>query len=222
MSHDRVRELILGHRNILAACAAMAWVLMGTPGWAQQGCAADRPCFTAAYQKCHSVIFEFNGVTGWDFYNVRHKTSNGEQQVENKSGTYTINNARPNSTYSISVQGCNSRALASSRCSAWVRESVTTVGSFGPDTCRQGYVWREASPADHVCVDPKVRSQAAADNAQARARRRPGGGASGPDTCIDGYVWREAFPGDHVCVTPNVRTQVQGQNQHASRGRLCY
>jgi hypothetical protein len=40
---------------------------------------------------------------------------------------------------------------------------------YGPDTCRQGYVWREASPGDHVCVKPETRDQARADNAAARS-----------------------------------------------------
>lgn len=42
---------------------------------------------------------------------------------------------------------------------------------YGPDTCRQGYVWREAVPNDHVCVTPQTRSQAAIDNSQASNRR---------------------------------------------------
>ena len=82
--------------------------------------------------------------------------------------------------------------------------------------CVQGYVWREAGPADHVCVDPSVRTQAQQDNAQATARRSQNGGPYGPDTCLQGYVWREAFPGDHVCVPPATRTQAADDNNHAS------
>jgi hypothetical protein len=29
---------------------------------------------------------------------------------------------------------------------------------YGPDTCIQGFVWREAGPGDVVCVTPAVRS----------------------------------------------------------------
>jgi hypothetical protein len=43
-------------------------------------------------------------------------------------------------------------------------------GDFGPDTCKQGYVWREASPADHVCVTPETRTQTALDNKSASER----------------------------------------------------
>lgn len=87
---------------------------------------------------------------------------------------------------------------------------------YGPDTCIQGYVWREARPSDHVCVTPASRSRARADNAAAASRVNPGGGAYGPNTCRQGYVWREAFPGDFVCVTPPVRTETRAENAAAN------
>ena len=90
--------------------------------------------------------------------------------------------------------------------------------AFGPDTCVQGFVWREATPSDHVCVAPAVREQTRGDNAQAAARRNPNGGPFGPDTCLQGFVWREAFSGDHVCVTPQTRAQA-AQDNSASRAR---
>jgi hypothetical protein len=43
-------------------------------------------------------------------------------------------------------------------------------GEYGPDTCLQGYVWREAYEGDHVCVPPQSRTQAANDNAAAASR----------------------------------------------------
>ena len=86
---------------------------------------------------------------------------------------------------------------------------------YGPFTCIQGYVWREAVPNDLVCVTPETRSQAAYDNSQASVRRSPVGGSYGPDTCIQGYVWREAVPGDRVCVTPETRSQVAYDNSQA-------
>jgi hypothetical protein len=86
------------------------------------------------------------------------------------------------------------------------------------DTCLTGYVWREASPADHVCVTPAVRAQTANDNAQA-ASRRTGSGPYGPDTCKEGFVWRDAYPHDHVCVTPATRTQATSDNS-AAQSRL--
>ncbi len=90
---------------------------------------------------------------------------------------------------------------------------------FGPDTCKQGFVWREAFANDHVCVLPSERDEAKRDNAEAGARRQPGGGGSGPDTCKAGFVWREARPSDHVCVIPSKRAQVADDNRRASERR---
>ena len=55
-------------------------------------------------------------------------------------------------------------ALAPSRASA-------TPGTFGPDLCAPGYVWREAVPGDHVCVTPATWQQVHDDNLTAGARR---------------------------------------------------
>jgi hypothetical protein len=42
---------------------------------------------------------------------------------------------------------------------------------YGPDTCKSGYVWREAFEGDSVCVTPDRRTQANADNAAGLLRR---------------------------------------------------
>lgn len=39
-------------------------------------------------------------------------------------------------------------------------------GASGPNTCRQGYVWREAFGGDVVRVTPYERQKAATQNAQ--------------------------------------------------------
>jgi len=93
--------------------------------------------------------------------------------------------------------------------------------SSGPGTCAQGFVWREATPADHVCVTPQVRQATHDDNTEAVARRSPTGGPFGPDTCRSGFVWREAFSGDHVCVTPQTRQQAAEDNHWASVRNAC-
>ncbi|MFG3495954.1 hypothetical protein [Streptomyces sp. NPDC047928] len=97
---------------------------------------------------------------------------------------------------------------------------VSLAGDYGPDTCREGYVWREARRGDHVCVEPRVRDQARTDNARAAARRSPGTNGNGPDACAVGYVWREAYPGDVVCVVPAVRTQARADNAQADDRRV--
>jgi serine/threonine protein kinase len=85
----------------------------------------------------------------------------------------------------------------------------------GPDTCLQGFVWREARPGDDVCVTPEVRDRTAQENTAAAARRDPNGGAYGPNTCVQGYVWREAYDGDQVCVTPDIRDEAHADNATA-------
>jgi hypothetical protein len=83
------------------------------------------------------------------------------------------------------------------------------------DKCKPPYVWREATPDDHVCVDTRTRQQTLQDNSFAASRRDPRGGSYGPDTCLVGYVWRDIFDGDHVCVTPETRTQAAQDNREA-------
>ena len=99
--------------------------------------------------------------------------------------------------------------------------SASLGQAYGPDTCIQGYVWRDAFPGDHVCVTPDRRDQAADDNRQAAARREPGGGAYGPNTCRQGFVWREARQGDVVCVTPRVRTLTAQDNAQSAARRVA-
>jgi hypothetical protein len=98
-----------------------------------------------------------------------------------------------------------------------------SIGDFGPDTCMEGFVWREACGAgDHVCVPLQTREQALQDNAAAPGRVQPGGGPFGPDTCRPGFVWREACgPADHVCVSPQVRSQAAADN-NVRGARLKY
>ncbi len=89
-------------------------------------CPADRPCFNESYQSGDKVIFRFDAIKGWDFYNVRYRVRGGEKQVENRSGSFTLKNVRPNSRYTIKVQGCNSHFLRRSTCSEWSEKSVDT------------------------------------------------------------------------------------------------
>lgn len=96
---------------------------------------------------------------------------------------------------------------------------------YGPNTCVQGLVWREARAGDAVCVRPGDRTRTLQENAAAADRRDPNG-PYGPQSCKQGSVWREAFDGDTVCVTPDTRREnldwngyrcgtVLGAQQHA-------
>ncbi|HEX2697905.1 MAG TPA: hypothetical protein VHM28_09365, partial [Anaerolineales bacterium] len=88
-----------------------------------------------------------------------------------------------------------------------------TSGPYGSHTCISGYVWREATSGDDVCVTPDIRTQTANDNSAASSRVCTA--AYGPDTCAQGYVWRAAFSGDHVCVDPGIRNQAAAENADA-------
>jgi len=108
--------------------------------------------------------------------------------------------------------GINSLTAAANQASVTITSNIV-------DRCIQGFVWREASPADHVCVTGAVRSDTANENAQAASRRNPGGGAFGPDTCRSGFVWRQAFATDHVCVPAASRTRAAADNGAAAGRR---
>lgn len=90
---------------------------------------------------------------------------------------------------------------------------------YGPDTCKSGYVWREAIANDHVCVKPESREQAKKDNALRESRISPTDHTYGPDTCIQGYVWREVVPSDLVCVDPQIREQTRLENSQFVNNR---
>ncbi len=83
--------------------------------------------------------------------------------------------------------------------------------AFGPDSCRVGFVWREACGTnDRVCVPPQTRTDTANENASASSRVASGG------YCKQGFVWREACgPDDHVCVPPESRARAKDDNAAA-------
>lgn len=93
--------------------------------------------------------------------------------------------------------------------------SAQAGGAYGPDTCRQGYVWREAYPGDHTCVTPAQRGRATIDNRQSGNRVSETDRTYGDTTCRQGYVWRESFVGDTACVTPDERARVKRDNARA-------
>ncbi len=110
------------------------------------------------------VVFIWSGNA--DFYHVRYRSGGKDTQVKVTKGNglphFNIPNLKPSSTYTINVQACESHFLASSTCTPWKNASYTTPAAakpYGVDTCKQGYVWREAGANDRVCVTPAVRTQ---------------------------------------------------------------
>ena len=91
---------------------------------------------------------------------------------------------------------------------------VPTPAGAEPDTCKQGLVWREARPGDHVCVSPEFRARTIGENND--AYKYWVAGEYGPQTCVSGRVWREAFDGDTVCVTPDIRAENLAANAAAA------
>jgi hypothetical protein len=113
-----------------------------------------------------------------------------------------------------------------------VRHSMPPVVSsqsdctWGPDTCKSGYVWRMANANDHVCVPPSARAQAAADNAAANSRRHLVWVREGTNhfrtSCLSPYVHRQAFAGDDtVCVDPSVADLARLDNTLAASRIAC-
>jgi hypothetical protein len=125
-------------------------------------------------------------------------------------------------TYSLSVRVTRGLVTWTTSCTPAADPASPNPADlpYGPDTCKQGYVWREAFAGDTVCVTPDRRDQAYVDNAAAEARREPNGGVYGPATCQSGYVWREARPEDLVCVTPETRTLTAVENTQANQHRV--
>jgi hypothetical protein len=120
-----------------------------------QACAFDAPCFNGSHQEGNTVIFQFTGTCCWDFFNVRYaQVGGGDKQVENKSGTYTFRDVKPNSVYSISVQGCTSHTLSRSTCTSWTRSSVTTAPETGSVSSR--VVTPGTPPSGAPAEPPKV------------------------------------------------------------------
>jgi hypothetical protein len=105
----------------------------------------------------------------------------------------------------IAVQGTPGDTATVQATAAIVAKDV-----YGPNTCAEGYVWRQVDTLDYVCMTPANEQQAQQDNTAAGTRHLPNS-----KTCVAGYVWRGAYPGDVVCVTPVTRTQVQQDNSQA-------
>jgi hypothetical protein len=107
-------------------------------------------------------------------------------------------------------------------CCLSVAALCTSSFAMPKNSCKQGFVWREAVPNDYVCVTPEERDAANVQNRNAQANRNPKGGAYGNDTCKQGFVWRETFKNDHVCVTTSERDDAKSQNeQHCERAIKC-
>lgn len=160
----------------------------------------------------------------------RYDPPGAQWDLNGGATTATTGVLTPGRTYVFKVKGAWTGGVFSTRYSPWTELRWTVPSSppfwpggteskpYGPDTCKQGFVWRDAYQGDRVCVPPATRDQAHRDNDLA-AYRRAGSGPYGPDTCKQGFVWRGAVLSDHVCVTPATRDQTRRDNDLAASRR---
>jgi hypothetical protein len=166
----------------------------------------------------HYYTVEFRRADGWDsgfptdtvlIHEIKLNTS------DNQYHTYLLRTLGTPDRTPIQSLNVNGVVISVGGVNAATNQATVTISSQIVGRCLQGYVWREGSASDHVCVSGATRSATAAQNA-AGPSHRAGGGAYGPDTCNQGFVWRDAFANDHVCVSGAVRTQAAADNAQAS------
>jgi hypothetical protein len=161
----------------------------------------------------HYYTIEYRERDGWDAGFPRDVVLIHEVRVNDK-GQYISYLLRERGGSRDPVQGLDQNGIMIAVDSVGSGQARIRITSQTPDMCLKGYVWREASRRDRVCVTAKVREQTKNDNRLARSRRGQRG-STGPDACLQGYVWREAFPNDHVCVTPESRQQAELDNEQS-------
>ena len=143
---------------------------------------------------------------------VRWRRSGPEHPTGREGDCESLNAALPQFVHERAADDFLARvgsfpdSLGSCDCSA-----ALPAPPYGANSCRQGYVWRNAFDGDVVCVPPAWKTQVQIENGNAGSTRA--GGNS--NTCKSGFVWRAARPADLVCVTPQSRAQVKLENDTA-------
>jgi hypothetical protein len=202
------RILTLGVDGILSRTVTLAALTHpGTSGYLLARIPFD------AGDRFHYYTVEYRTADSWDtgipasivmINDVQNNNSYYQTTLIRQLGSFAgTGNGPP--VQSVSVNGVTIAVQGTSG-----DQATVTISTNFALACAQGYVWREASPIDRVCVTPATRTETAADNGKAGSRHLPNS-----TTCVQGYVWREAYPGDVVCVTPATRAQAATDDANA-------
>jgi hypothetical protein len=110
---------------ILAVALAL---LASVPSPAQVACPYDRPCITELFiSTSDQLVARING-SGWDVINIRWsrpgRDGNQIERAGRNAAVVVLKGTTAGVTYTVVVQGCNKRALQSSRCSDWDRSTI--------------------------------------------------------------------------------------------------
>jgi hypothetical protein len=170
----------------------------------------------------HYYTAEYRSADGFDGGLPANIVLIHEIKLDASAGVYHTYLLRDNAAAGrppVQSLNANGVTIAVNSVDAAAHQARISITDTIVDRCIVGFVWRDATATDHVCVTVATRAQASADNAQAAARRQPGGGAFGPDTCRAGFVWRESDTSDHVCVAPQTRSQARTDNAQANLRR---
>jgi hypothetical protein len=109
--------------------------------------------------------------------------------------------------------------LTAAALSVKVSSGVSPALQLLKGSCKTGFVKRNATATDAVCVTPESASRAFIDNEAAKSRIAVS--QDGPDGCIAGRTWRMAYQGDVVCVSLSSKLQAKKDNDPAlSKSRL--
>lgn len=145
-------------------------------------------------------------------------------------GYQRVEGLRPGHHYTFEVQGCTKSFFGILEGNCWGWSTVYFASTIAPDPrlCVSGFVWREVTPEDLVCVTPDERdNQIPNDDSQhsARSQRRfdpnsclltaPKSRKCYVTECIAPFVWRMATAADKTCVPPERAEQVAADNAAA-------